>query len=907
MVQGVPSNDDDRPHPGAPVDPNIINTRSIVSPIGSPVHPQRQQEQHHGNTDAMDSEDVDIDGEIDDDEEDYEDEYITDEEADRLHSISQNNSQRNQHQSRLPYVRGTYGNGMRRVRHRSHLNQGHRQQQPEKHINEDIHHDENNNNSNGSSNSSAANSNSSRSSTPNLHHLQHMNNDSSNNNSGGRGDGNSRPQEEQQQLQQQFDWQGLLQTVQDGLDAQSGGTVQWRHATPSLRFARENLHTHREARHFVEMYMARMVSILLEQQAGKINDDQRTCVSSALNEATAICAADLQYWMEKSGNPLSEDGTSSSRAMIFRESNLACMTVLYELFNKKRNFYKGAKQYWNMTLPGAPEVRIRCISDFARGGGFRNLAQVLHRLSQNSNPTLKLSFPNLEQLLVLSIAVEDYFKDCVKSLSLQKGQQEPQPQLKGLLHDAMGLCSVIMDHLGSSNEDVLKSYIQIANNNSEDLGFLSAKLKHIHEYFAQIYPEQYWRVLCQFYTFWRELAYKLISANSLIVRLAGWAEVTDLIESSSAYRPPPRQYLVENAGTSFVNGIYNYAGKVDQAGHCILNGANNDVMYTYKVPPECTDGAGKCITLFRCTMRSNAKWWFLSEADEDQPGTDKDIDYYQHKSSKADEEQATPPRMGWSTVRNSKDPPPILTPIGSVVPSGREWDTFEWQLAKWAVENQIIEKFVLGDLSVHREVVARSQSLIKFLANMWSQQEEIFRRKDSSPASIKSSNLLKNKFVLQLSHLQTAWKTCINKTDSAVSNEIYHLLVAILPILSEELGVGLLSEIQTGLDSGHLSVISEFCGVLTNVAANQSNDGTVTNFTTFRKVREHFLDFLYNVLVHVDSPRFLSDNLSMFRNLFRLELLLVEDEGKRYRKMYLGRCVDGVKHVSADQVDEGKL
>jgi len=66
---------------------------------------------------------------------------------------------------------------------------------------------------------------------------------------------------------------------------------------------------------------------------------------------------------------------------------------------------------------------------------------------------------------------------------------------------------------------------------------------------------------------------------------------------------------------------------------------------------------GKDLTLFRCTMRSQQKWWFLSEADEEQLGTDRDIDYYQYKS-KEDEELQPPPR-GWVTCRTAGiDPPP---------------------------------------------------------------------------------------------------------------------------------------------------------------------------------------------------------------------------------------------------------
>jgi hypothetical protein len=50
-------------------------------------------------------------------------------------------------------------------------------------------------------------------------------------------------------------------------------------------------------------------------------------------------------------------------------------------------------------------------------------------------------------------------------------------------------------------------------------------------------------------------------------------------------------------------------------------------------------------TLFRGTTRSQQKWWFLSEANEDQTGTDRDIDYYQHKSKEY--ESALSPLIGY--------------------------------------------------------------------------------------------------------------------------------------------------------------------------------------------------------------------------------------------------------------------
>ena len=114
---------------------------------------------------------------------------------------------------------------------------------------------------------------------------------------------------------------------------------------------------------------------------------------------------------------------------------------------------------------------------------------------------------------------------------------------------------------------------------------------------------------------------------------------------------------------------------------------------------------GHKLTLFRCTMRSQQKWWFLSEADEEQPGTDRDIDYYQHKSAK-DHEEPYPPASGWATCRSAgQDPSPNLQAIGWVVPPGEERNTLEHQLAKWAISQRIVEQ-VLGDTTSHREVVA---------------------------------------------------------------------------------------------------------------------------------------------------------------------------------------------------------
>lgn len=96
---------------------------------------------------------------------------------------------------------------------------------------------------------------------------------------------------------------------------------------------------------------------------------------------------------------------------------------------------------------------------------------------------------------------------------------------------------------------------------------------------------------------------------------------------------------MKGAGVDYANGYYEHVRD--------RNGAP-------EYQRDC--GNGIVLTLFRCQMRSRSKWWFLSEADKDQPGTDKDIDYYQHRSSSQEEQEPNP--TGWITCSSSCECPP---------------------------------------------------------------------------------------------------------------------------------------------------------------------------------------------------------------------------------------------------------
>ncbi|KAL7546270.1 hypothetical protein ACHAWF_009605 [Thalassiosira exigua] len=135
----------------------------------------------------------------------------------------------------------------------------------------------------------------------------------------------------------------------------------------------------------------------------------------------------------------------------------------------------------------------------------------------------------------------------------------------------------------------------------------------------------------EFYANWQELCLCLVGSSLPPVQVSGWEQLAKLVKVAEESRPPPLR---------------------------------------------------------------QKKWWFLSEPDSERPGTDRDIDHYQHKCENGPEEEALPPAAGWITCRGSSDPPPHLQAQGLVVPEGEEEDTLEHRLADWAVKSKLVGKLL---------------------------------------------------------------------------------------------------------------------------------------------------------------------------------------------------------------------
>jgi len=622
-------------------------------------------------------------------------------------------------------------------------------------------------------------------------------------------------------------------------------------------------------------------------------------------------------------------------------------------FCKKKQYYKGTKGSWNVNhLSGLPLIRLNLAEIFMQEHGFGRLVEYMadRTIADDSSSATGTGDPSdsdstaaapiapaspsrqqqpSQQAAAFSTAESITFptidllhQNLTVLLDVYNANnKKDEKHVRALEQAANDVSKATMRYITSCSEEALKKIPM------EDLKLLVHDLLRIFDRLIEFRRTDTY----EFYSFWRGLVLKLVTSQSLPLKLFGWQQIETLLEASAAHRPPPRSFVAEQAGCDFVNGEYHFKGVETEDGYGLRSG-NNEISYVRHILDDEPDGGGKKLTLFRCTMRSQQKWWFLSEADEEQPGTDRDIDYYQHKSK--EHEETEPPLSGWLTCRNAGiDPAPKLNRIGLMVPPGEERNTLEHQLARWAINNKIIETLVLGD-SVHREIVSRSVPLIKFLASMCERDHGVAETTEhviviEEPVDKKSD--YDTEYCLKTSHLLLAWKTCTRKTDAAVSAQIYQLLVSILPSCPVGLAVLLLKAVQQSLVQGSqpnisssagisnggnihndcLTEVSDFCEAL--AVANSNDNPTYNNNNNkgtpvsplSNDVRAEVLKLLWSLLIHPEASSLKSYDLL---KQYVTRELRVEPGGNEHRETYLRSCVTALrensKRQNAGTVDE---
>ncbi|OQR84903.1 ubiquitin-specific protease [Achlya hypogyna] len=338
------------------------------------------------------------------------------------------------------------------------------------------------------------------------------------------------------------------------------------------------------------------------------------------------------------------------------------------ILNKKKLFYKEFRgshmmgQYWNKSN-GCPEVRQQCIALFHEHGGFVLLAQALEAAVDDA-PSLLALVPMDDIRIFLAAMVE-----LRASIDVGLVYRLSLAVLKLLLAlSAADLKKEATDGLGQVLSSIQRSW-------------------DVHH--ASPLQDTMLQVISRF-----------IESTSLPQRLFGFEQLGHLIGSARHVQPYPISYTVSGAGSAHVNGTYLLVRKAD--------GESKSSTATYIQPS--TAGSPSPLTLFCCTMKSGSKWWFLSEADKLQPGTDQDVDYYQHQSSL---EECLPPMLGWQATGSGVSPAPLLVPTrspeASIDPS-----RFDQQILAFVGRQKLLDE-IFGD-RMHREVVARSTTLLTFLA-----------------------------------------------------------------------------------------------------------------------------------------------------------------------------------------------
>ncbi|KAI9912824.1 hypothetical protein PsorP6_005736 [Peronosclerospora sorghi] len=488
------------------------------------------------------------------------------------------------------------------------------------------------------------------------------------------------------------------------------------------------------------------------------------------------------------------------------------LPVLTMLFSKKKTFYKDLRtstmigSYWNK-VPGSPEVRAQCIEAFCELKGFHLLLSTFELLMQDQREGDDLeAVVDSEDIRILLQALLEFRASVPENICTK-------------------IAVLVMTYYTKISDSVLKK------ESSDAVGAVIGIMRRLVD--AGVVPSEAINKL------WLDITERYVESTSLPLRLFGLEQINQIVNCARASRAFPPRYFVRNAGTAAINGVYT------------LKANSTSATYVFR-----QQETGQVFTLFCCTMKSGLKWWFISEADKMQPGSDQDIDYYQYQSQY---EEYLPPTHNWIPTGKGEAPAPELI-AESVQENGEEDRTrLDNILSAWVVEKQILEE-IFGD-RIHREIVSRSALLVKFLSE---------------------SNKLDTKAI------DVIWQSCIQK-DQTLVHEIHNLLIATVPFLSSDLLLHLVESIHASLLQSleKKESFPELISFLQRLATNSPNFLMERN----ANVTTAILQLLWSIQMHCSIA-----NIRLSRSLREFfQEGLRSEYGEPLRKAFLSECVDGIK------------
>ena len=502
-----------------------------------------------------------------------------------------------------------------------------------------------------------------------------------------------------------------------------------------------------EARIFIERNVVDMMKILLNHQQSKVGPAERKVVETSCCIVLQIVRDDLE------------------RAVIVQQDHGVSFPFNSSLKALEWIFYNGNKYFTgNPFFPN--KVRRQMIMTFRRIGGLSLLSSYMNdRIGTASFPDIRVLRSIVSAALeVLPAAGESLLHTNAKEQQVAEQNRQRNNTLSQI-KEVQGIALATTQHLLVIEEGILKEaplacvgqIIHASKAIYTQIEILQFKLTLTNDVLACTTEK--------FVVFWRAFCLRLVRSASFSLEFFGWSQIADLVDKSNRLRPPPQGYLVSGAGTAFINGSYMFD---PQCAAKIRNVKGSNLSYVRNVPSKDREGAGKKITLFsRCSMRSQQEWWFLSEVDEEKPGTDKGIDYYRKKSKHNED---FPPLSGWIVLRRSgSEPAPTLEPIGGPAFLAEP----EHHLMEWVEENALIEH--AGEVELTSKVARSVMRLYNFVATS---------RDDSQP---KRGNLTHG-------HIESVLSICQKSTDLVALADLYLQFIKIRPSLP--------SDLQTVVDQG---------------------------------------------------------------------------------------------------------
>lgn len=343
--------------------------------------------------------------------------------------------------------------------------------------------------------------------------------------------------------------------------------------------------------------------------------------------------------------------------------NLASLGVL---LNPSYVYFAGSNNAWNHHSPGCKKVRQDLLNKFKLHDGFQRIFDAFDKETSSG------------QNIIWMYGGAEFIKAILHSLN-----------------------EAAIDDGNFQNEFVQKILALIMSLTEEQLkkDGVSESLRVIFQFLKKVCVND----INMFYKFWMDHTSKIMKSGTIVLKLFAWDQMQELIKEAQDTQPHISSIMVNGAGTSFVNGIYEKVG---------FNPKDARSLMYVKKP---VDESDQEITLFRCKMKNHAYIWFISIAERADPGTDKDIDYYQQKSS-APEYARNPPLIDWEVAAKNLGghPCPELKALGYVLEEGcTEEMTLMSRIIKMSTDRQLVQQ-VFGS-SIHRAIVSSSKVLLLFL------------------------------------------------------------------------------------------------------------------------------------------------------------------------------------------------